>query len=58
MVVASASVEGGGAVWGSGAVAEPASGRGMVTSDLRSSPSRALNSARRAGRPSSSTSTR
>ena len=58
MVGASAIVEGFGAVWGSGAVAEPASGRATVSSDWRSSRSRASSSARSAGRPSSETSTR
>ena len=49
MVGASASVEGFGAVWGSGAVGGPASGRATVSSDGRSSLSRASSSARRAG---------
>ena len=53
MVGASAIVEGFGAVWGSGAVGGPASGRATVSSDWRSSRSRASSSARSAGRPSS-----
>ena len=56
MVAASAIVEGFGAVGARSTVGGPASGRTTVSSDGRSSRSRASSSARSAGLPSSGTS--
>jgi len=55
---ARASVEAFGAVWGSEAAGGPALGRATVSSEWRSSRSRASSSARSARRPSWETSTR
>ena len=58
IVGAPAIVEGFGAVWGSVVVADPASGLTTVSSDLRSSRSRASSSARSAALALSGTSAR